>query len=84
MISAEEWVSGKNANPQLMSLKTGTRIRTYKPVKLLCHKNILRGQETIKPISLLDKLEFKFFLPVTNFCVMKIVLHFYILGKKDL
>ena len=32
MISAEEWISGKNANPQMMSLKTGTRIRTYKPV----------------------------------------------------
>ena len=32
MIAAEEWISGKNANPQMMSLKTGTRIRTYKPV----------------------------------------------------
>jgi hypothetical protein len=75
MISAEEWVSGKNANPQLMSLKTGTRIRTYKPVKLLWHKNILCGQETIQPISLGDKLEFSiFFLTITNFCVMKIVL----------
>lgn len=31
-LTAEEWSSGKNANPTLMSLKSGTKIRTYKPV----------------------------------------------------
>ena len=30
--SAEEWISGRNASPILMSLKAGSRIRTYKPV----------------------------------------------------
>ena len=28
----DEWVSGKNAYPLLMSLRSGTRVRTYKPV----------------------------------------------------
>ena len=31
-LSAEEWISGRNASPILMSLKAGSRIRTYKPV----------------------------------------------------
>lgn len=31
-LTAEEWIAGKNASPVLMSLKAGTRIRTYKPV----------------------------------------------------
>jgi len=29
---AEEWLSGQNALPLLMSLKSGTQISTYKPV----------------------------------------------------
>ena len=29
---AEEWIAGRNASPILMSLKAGSRIRTYKPV----------------------------------------------------
>ena len=28
----DEWISGQNAPPHLMSLKTGTRVRTFKPV----------------------------------------------------
>jgi len=31
-LTAEEWISGRNASPILMSLKAGSRIRTYKPV----------------------------------------------------
>ncbi len=31
-IADEEWISGQNAFPLLMSLKSGTRIRTFKPV----------------------------------------------------
>ncbi len=31
-VLAEEWLSGQNALPLLMSLKSGTRIRTFKPV----------------------------------------------------
>ena len=31
-LPAEEWLSGQNALPLLMSLKSGTRIRTFKPV----------------------------------------------------
>ena len=30
--SADEWISGKNAYPNLMSLRTNARVRTYKPV----------------------------------------------------
>ena len=30
--SAEDWISGQNAYPQLMSLRSGTRVRTFKPV----------------------------------------------------
>ena len=32
LVSADEWVSGKNALPLLMSLRTSTRVRTFKPV----------------------------------------------------
>ena len=28
----DEWLSGQNAFPLLMSLKSGTRVRTFKPV----------------------------------------------------
>ena len=28
----EEWISGKNANPIQISMKTGANIKTYKPV----------------------------------------------------
>ena len=31
-LTAEEWISGRNASPTMMSLKAGSRIRTYKPV----------------------------------------------------
>jgi len=31
-LTAEEWISGKNAYPNLMSLRTNARVRTYKPV----------------------------------------------------
>ena len=31
-LTAEEWISGRNASPVMMSLKAGSRIRTYKPV----------------------------------------------------
>ena len=31
-LSAGEWISGKNAYPNLMSLRTNARVRTYKPV----------------------------------------------------
>ena len=31
-ISAEEWLAGKNATPMMMSMRAGTRIRTFKPV----------------------------------------------------
>ena len=30
--SAEDWFSGKNATPILLSMKTGSQTRTYKPV----------------------------------------------------
>ena len=29
---AEDWFSGKNASPILLSMKTGSQTRTYKPV----------------------------------------------------
>ena len=29
---AEEWLAGKNATPILMSMRSGTKIRTFKPV----------------------------------------------------
>ena len=31
-IPAEEWLAGKNASPVLISMKTGSKTRTYKPV----------------------------------------------------
>jgi len=31
-LTAEEWLAGNNANPTTMSLKTRTKVRTYKPV----------------------------------------------------
>ncbi|TRY68766.1 hypothetical protein TCAL_11657 [Tigriopus californicus] len=31
-LTADEWATGKNAYPLLMSLRSGTRVRTYKPV----------------------------------------------------
>ena len=31
-VSAEEWLAGKNATPIQMSMRSGTKIRTYKPV----------------------------------------------------
>ena len=31
-ISADDWLAGKNASPVLISMKTGSKTRTYKPV----------------------------------------------------
>jgi len=31
-LTAEEWLAGKNASPVLLSMKTGSQTRTYKPV----------------------------------------------------
>ena len=32
IFAAEEWLAGKNASPVLLSMKTGSQTRTYKPV----------------------------------------------------
>ena len=32
MVPVDEWLSGKDANPVKISMKTGANIKTYKPV----------------------------------------------------
>merc|ERR1719270_363388 len=40
-LSAEEWISGHNANPILMSLKIGSKTRTHKPVVSNPQENVI-------------------------------------------
>ncbi|CAG2164697.1 unnamed protein product [Oppiella nova] len=44
-LSADEWLSGKNRNPILINLKTGSGAKTNKPVFLKTEKNILQTSD---------------------------------------
>ncbi|CAB4054363.1 CORO2 [Lepeophtheirus salmonis] len=44
-LSAEEWLSGKNGHPILMSMKSGTKVRTYKPVVYKPNENVIAVSE---------------------------------------
>ena len=49
LFPAEEWLAGKNASPVLLSMKTGSQTRTYKPV-------VYKPSEQVGCCGNLDKL----------------------------
>jgi coronin-2 len=46
-LTAEEWLAGKNATPIQMSMRAGTRIRTYKPVVYKPSENAVVASDKI-------------------------------------